>query len=235
MDIDKIFEKVPYDRLYPVPSWQRYAAMFGVALLVIVAFYFTVITGKTETIAGLEQELSKIQKEVQDNRAHASKLAKLKEKIEKLEAERHEASKQLPSEREIPELLEQISNLGTQTGLEFVTFKPQVESVKEFYAEVPVNIEVTGKFHNVLSFFDEISHLPRIVTIGDMKMQNLADSGGGRGAAAPGGRGGAQTAKTASSGGVQLTCVATTYRFVESAVKEADDKGKAPKKEAGAK
>jgi len=144
VDIEKVFEKIPYEKLYPVPAWQRYAVISGLAIIVVVAFYFVVISGKAETIASLEQELSKIQKDVQDNRAHASKLAKLKEKIEKLEADRKEASKQLPSEKEIPELLEQISTLGTQTGLEFLTFKPQAEVVREFYAEVPVNVEAMG-------------------------------------------------------------------------------------------
>ncbi len=239
MDIEKVFEKIPYEKLYPVPAWQRYAVMFGLAIIVVVAFYFVVISGKAETIASLEQELSKIQKDVQDNRAHASKLAKLKEKIEKLEADRKEASKQLPSEKEIPELLEQISTLGTQTGLEFLTFKPQAEVVREFYAEVPVNVEVTGRFHDVLSFFDEISHLPRIVTIGDMKIQNIADTAAGKASASPrGGRGAKETTKPPS--GIQLTCVVTTYRFVESAVgKEGEAKPKetekAAKKEANAK
>lgn len=233
MDIDKVFEKIPYEKLYPVPAWQRYAVMFGLAVIVVAAFYFVVISGKTDTIAGLEQELSKIQKDVQDNRAHASKLAKLREKIEKLEADRKEASKQLPSEKEIPELLEQISTLGTQTGLEFLTFKPQAEVVREFYAEVPVNVEVTGRFHDVLSFFDEISHLPRIVTIGDMKIQNISETAAGRGAsAAPrGGKGAKETVKSPS--GIQLTCVVTTYRFVESAVgKEGEAKPKEPEKPA---
>lgn len=221
MDIDKLFEKVPYEKLYPVPAWQRYAVLFGLSIIVVVLFYFVVITGETETIATLDQKLAGIQKEVQDNRSHASKLAKLKEKIAKLEADRQEAAKQLPSEKEIPELLEQVSTLGTQTGLEFVTFKPQAEIVREYYAEVPVSVEVTGRFHDILAFFDEIAHLPRIVTIGDIKITKLqaaAETGAGRGAP----KSGKPEAKSPS--GVQLTCVATTYRFIEGSVgKDAKD------------
>lgn len=226
MDIDKLFEKIPYEKLYPVPVWQRYAVLFGVSIIVVALFYFVIITGEAETIATLEQKLTSINKEVQDNRSHASKLAKLKEKIAKLEADRQEAAKQLPSEKEIPELLEQVSTLGTQTGLEFVTFKPQAEIVREYYAEVPVNVEVTGRFHDVLSFFDEIAHLPRIVTIGDIKLSKLqaaGDTGGGRGGAgAPKGK-----AEAKSPSGVQLTCVATTYRFIEGSVGK-DAKGASP-------
>ncbi|MBF0292000.1 MAG: type 4a pilus biogenesis protein PilO [Nitrospinae bacterium] len=224
MDIDKLFEKVPYEKLYPVPAWQRYAVLFGLSIIVVALFYFVVITGETETIATLDQKLAGIQKEVQDNRSHASKLAKLKEKIAKLEADRQEAAKQLPSEKEIPELLEQVSTLGTQTGLEFVTFKPQAEIVREYYAEVPVSVEVTGRFHDILAFFDEIAHLPRIVTIGDIKITKLQAAGetGGRGA--PGGAPKSGKPEAKSPSGVQLTCVATTYRFIEGSVgKDAKD------------
>ncbi|MBI4666139.1 MAG: type 4a pilus biogenesis protein PilO [Nitrospinae bacterium] len=221
MDLDKVFEKIPYEKLYPLPNWQRFAAVGGVAVLLLVIFYFLVIRGQDETIVQLEQDLAKVQKEVEDNRAHASKLNKLKEKITKLEADRAEAAKQLPSEKEIPELLEQVSNLGTQSQLEFLTFKPQPEQMREFYAEVPVSIEVTGKFHNILMFFDEIAHLPRIVTIGDMKMQTVAT---GAKQAAPAAKQQAQQQGTK----IQLSCMATTYRFLEGAVGAKDgDKGKA--------
>ncbi|MBI5814590.1 MAG: type 4a pilus biogenesis protein PilO [Nitrospinae bacterium] len=214
MDLDKLFEKIPYDKLYPVPNWQRFAAIFGVAAVVVGLFYFIVISGQDEEIGRLEESLSKIQKEVEDNKAHASKLEKLKEKIAKLEVSRQEASKQLPSEKEIPELLEQISNIGMQSGLQFITFKPAPEVMREFYAEVPVNIEVVGKFHNMLMFFDEIANLPRIVTIGDIKILAAAKSGQ------------VQSGKQPAAGSqVQLNCMATTYRFVESAA-PGDGKGK---------
>jgi type IV pilus assembly protein PilO len=147
----------------------------------------------------------------------------------------------LPSDKEIPELLEQVSKLGTERGLEFLTFKPQGEALREYYAEVPVSLEVTGKFHDVLLFFDDISQLPRIVTIGDMKIQSVVDTGGGKSVPSSS-KSGRPEAKP--SGGVQMTCIATTYRFLEGAVGKdvkgtgADktaDKDKAAKKEAGAK
>lgn len=242
MDIDKVFEKIPYERLYAVPAWQRYAVMFGISIIVVVLFYFVVITEKVETIAKLDQNLANIEQEVTSNQSIERNHKILKENIEKLEAAKQEASKLLPGEKEIPELLEQVSNLGTQTGLEFLTFKPQAEMMREFYAEVPVSVEVTGKFHDVLSFFDEISRLPRIVTIGDIKIQNIAESGGGRSASASSQRGGKQQEVRPS--GVQMTCVATTYRFLVGSVgKDAKnpatdkttDKDKAAKKEAIAK
>lgn len=198
MDFDKIFEKIPYDKLYPLPAWQRFAAIFVLAGLFAGAFYFFVIQGKEGEISQLKDSLTKIQKEVEDNKLHAQKLGKLQEKIALLEGSMKDASKQLPSEKEIPELLVQVSNIGTQVGLEFKKFKPQPEFRKDFYSEVPVSMQIEGKFHNMLMFFDEIAHLPRIVTIDNIVIKT-------------------------SKGGSRLTlnCVATTYRFIEGSENEA--------------
>jgi len=239
VDIDKVFEKIPYEKLYPVPAWQRYAVMFGVSIIVVVIFYFVVITEKVEQLAKLDTDLSTINQEVTTNESLEKNEGVLKAKIEELEAAKKKAATQLPSDKEIPELLEQVSKLGTERGLEFLTFKPLAEVRQEFYAEVPVSLEVTGKFHDVLLFFDDISQLPRIVTIGDMKIQNVVESGVVKSSSPKGGK---QEAKR--SGGVQMTCTATTYRFIEGAVgKDAKgvatdktaDKGKAATKEAIAK
>lgn len=237
MDIDKVFDKVPYEKLYAVPVWQRYAVMFGISILVIVAFYFGVITEKVEALTKLDTDLSTINTEVTNNESLEKNEGLLKAKIAELEAAKESASKHLPSDKEIPELLEQVSKLGTERGLEFLTFKPLAEVRQTFYAEVPVSLEVTGKFHDVLMFFDDISLLPRIVTIGDMKIQSLAEGGGGRSAASS--KGGRES----KSSNVQMSCVATTYRFLPESVGKANipasdktaDKDKAVKKEASAK
>jgi len=198
VDFDKILEKIPYDKLYPLPAWQRFAAIFALAGLITGGFYFFAIQGKNGEINTLKNNLTKIKKEVEDNKLHAQKLGKLTEKIALLEVAMKDASKQLPSEKEIPELLEQVSNIGTQVGLEFKVFKPKPEFQREFFSEVPVSIKIEGKFHNMLMFFDEIAHLPRIVTIGNIVMRSR-------------------------KGGTRLTldCVATTYRFIEGSEKKA--------------
>lgn len=195
MDLEKISEKIPYERLYPIPSWQRMAAVIGVAALIVGAFYFVIIKGKDREIDQLQENLAKIRKEVEDNKVHTRDYSKLKERMVGLDAKLLEATQQLPSEKEIPELLEQISNIGTQYGLEFLVFKPGGEVLKDFYSEVPVNLRIRGKFHNILMFFDEIAHLPRIVTV-----DNIAMSSGSQ--------------KTGVTN-LDMKCQAVTYRFIE--------------------
>lgn len=192
MNLEKLYEKIPYDKLYPVPVWQRFAATFGVAAIIVGIFYFLVIAGQEQQIDKLQENLADINKQVADNKLHAQKLGKLMEKIARLDIEAEKAAKHLPTEKEIPELLEQVSNIGTQVGLEFITFKPRPEIRGEFYSQVPVQISVTGRFHNIMMFFDEIAHLPRIVTIGNITLK-----------------------KDKKSSKLTLNSLVTTYRFLE--------------------
>lgn len=207
MDLDNIFEKIPYDKLYPIPTWQRLAGIFGVCLIFMGIFYFVVIKGMEEDINELEKNLTAIKKQVEDNRLHAQKLGKLKEKIAMLEKQMEKASDKLPSKKEIPELLEKVSNIGTQAGLDFVTFKPKKEVRREFYFEVPVSIKVTGRFHNIMMFFDKISHMKRIVTMGNIKIK-----------------------KDKNSSRLALECLASTYRFMDKKEIAKKPKGKKGKR-----
>ncbi|MBF0171093.1 MAG: type 4a pilus biogenesis protein PilO [Nitrospinae bacterium] len=207
MDLDKLFEKIPYERLYPIKPWQRMGALAAVALSLFVAIYFTLIQGQFGQIAQLENDLTEIKRKIDENLKHIQKQGKLKEMIAQLNGDLELAKRQLPTEQEIPELLEQISNLGTQFGLEFLTFRPNAEVRKDFYAEVPVTLKITGGFHDTLKFFDEISHLPRIVTINNLGMRTEAPKAKG----------------TAPSGGksneLQVECQAVTYRYIEGSEK----------------
>ena len=181
--------------------------------LLLVGFWLAVIGGQNTEIERLDSKLAGIRKEIRDNTAHAKKLGKLKEKIAKLDAELLVASQMLPTEKEIPNLLEQISNLGTQFGLAFDTFQPRAEILKDHYAEVPVQIKVTGKFHNTLMFFDAISQLQRIVAIKNISMK--------------------QDAKI-ESGHIEMSCLAVTFRYIEpSKRKKPETEGKKAGKKAG--
>ncbi len=71
----------------------------------------------------------------------------------------------LPKERELPNLLSNITELGLESNLEFRLFRPKKEKVKAFYIEVPVSIEVRGKFHDIAVFFDKVGRMKRLVNI----------------------------------------------------------------------
>lgn len=83
--------------------------------------------------------------------------------------------KQLPKKTEVADLLVEVSQTGLSNGLEFSLFQPKAEVKKEFYAELPIAINVTGTFHQFGGFASEIAALPRIVTIHDVKMKPTND------------------------------------------------------------
>jgi type IV pilus assembly protein PilO len=114
---------------------------------------------------------------------------------------------QLPNSAEIPSLLKNISDLGKESGLEFLKFAPGAEGRKDFYAEIPVSIAVTGDYHSFVLFADKVSHLPRIVNLSDIAFSNPKPSG-------------------EANMQVSVSCTATTYRFLEQAKQEAAGAGK---------
>jgi type IV pilus assembly protein PilO len=100
--------------------------------------------------------------------------------------------------------------------LRFLTFKPRREVEKDFYAEVPVELKIRGKFHNLVSFFDRISRLPRIVTISNLNIIESKKSSG---------------SQTDSGTFIEATCNAITFRFIEARIDDPaeDDKKKGKK------
>src|SRR5690606_32915480 len=96
--------------------------------------------------------------------AFEAELADLEQKL-KL------ALRQLPDSKELPVLLTDITSLGKDAGLEFRLFKPMPEVPRDFYAEVPIEIEFSGTYHDIARFFDKVSKLPRIVNVSRMDME----------------------------------------------------------------
>lgn len=135
-----------------------------VIILPIVAFYFLYYTEKTNEIKGLESRESSLRKEITEAKAIAAKLEEHLAEMEETKRLFAEASVLLPQKKEIPSLLTNISALGTNSGLNMATFSPGGERIKEFYAEIPVSINVTGPYHNIGTFLFEVSKLDRIVS-----------------------------------------------------------------------
>jgi len=94
-------------------------------------------------------------------------LAALRKQMEDVEDKFTELKKQLPTEKEVPGLLDDITNLGTDSGLDIGSIKLAAESKKEFYIELPININVSGSYHQLGQFVSGIAGLPRIVTLHD--------------------------------------------------------------------
>lgn len=180
-----------FEAIEPKQRWMFCA--LAACLLGGVGYYLhSMNSGHLDT---LRTEVEETQQNVQKHQAIANQLSRLEIRLTALDDTLKVAIMLLPESREIPELLTQISQLGSNSGLEFRLFKPEPEKQTDFYAEVPVNLSILGRFHEVATFFDHLAKLSRIVNVTDIKIIPLK---------------GKEDASTLS-----IDCLLTTFRFLE--------------------
>lgn len=158
---------------------------FKIKLLVIVSIFIAIISldyflwyspniEKIRTLNSQIQsstnELNKVKKIAKDLQKHELELQKTKEIFDL-------TSVLLPKSQEIPDLLRNISDVGKQSGLDFLTFIPGVETPKDFYAEIPIDIKIRGPYHNLGLFLDRLSKLDRIVSVNNIKTEKVDQNG----------------------------------------------------------
>ncbi len=157
-------------KFVPMGANKKMIIIFLIILIPVAVFYFAFYQPNSKTIQGLETKESSLQKALIEVKAKAANLAKFEKELKEAELLFQEAAVLLPNEKEIPQLLKDISSLGRTAGLDFLTFKPLADIPKDFYAEIPVTINVRGPYHNMGFFFDQVSKLERIVTVSNVKM-----------------------------------------------------------------
>lgn len=138
-------------------------------------FYFTHFlpfgfqNGK-EHIATLRADYEKKSSELARARASVADLPRFEAEYDQLHQRWELASELLPADRQLSVLLRKITLAGQQTGVQFVMFKPEGQKPSEYHTEMPVQISVTGNYHDVGSFLAELSNLRRIVTVSNLKL-----------------------------------------------------------------
>ena len=161
-------------RLERMPAPQRYAMFALIAFGVAGLYWFLFYGAKQTEFEVLDRKLTKLEADVVKSRAVAANFKTFVKELEDLKARLDVAVQRLPDSTELPGLLTDVTSLGKKTGLEFRSFRPKKEVKRGFYAEVPIDIELRGTYHNVAVFFDKIAHLPRIVRISKVSM-SVAD------------------------------------------------------------
>lgn len=163
LGLDKLGAQL--DKLGKVPRAYRTAMLPMIALIVGALYAYTMYLPKAGELEHLRSEQLQLQRRLSEVRSVADNLEKFQEEIAALERKLTIALRQLPDGKDLPVLLTDVNTLGKTSGLEIKAFRPQPEIKREFYAEVPIDVEFSGKFHDVASFFDQLARLPRIVNI----------------------------------------------------------------------
>jgi type IV pilus assembly protein PilO len=193
-------------------------ALILVAILGVVAglYFNTFFNPRQEELKVLKDDLNKLVEELNRSRAITRDHQKFKEQLVKLDQELRTALTQLPDEKEIPEILKNITNLGKDSNLEFTLFRPKAEEPQQFYAKVPIELTVLGSYHNIGIFFDKVSKLPRIINVVDFNISRAKDVKG----------------KEESDALLRTSCLVNTYRFIEKKGEEKkSEEKKSEKKE----
>jgi len=107
----------------------------------------------------------------------AANLEAYEQQLEEMRESFGAMLRQLPNKTEVADLLVDVSQTGLASGLEFELFKPQAEQPREFYAELPINIQVIGTYHEFGEFISGVAALPRIVTVHDIDITPRAKDG----------------------------------------------------------
>jgi type IV pilus assembly protein PilO len=197
-------------------STQKKVLILVAILCVIVGLYlYAFFLPQQESLKVARVELSRLAKELNESKAITRDLQKFKEQVQKLNEELKTALTQLPNEREIPEILKNISSLGKESNLEFTLFRPKPEEPQQFYAKVPIELVALGSYHNIGIFFDKVSKLPRIINVVDFNMTRAKDVKG----------------KSETEILVKTSCMINTYRFIEKKSEEKKSEKKAVSEE----
>ncbi|MDG1662249.1 MAG: type 4a pilus biogenesis protein PilO [Pseudomonadales bacterium] len=175
------------------PALVKSGLMILAVLLTALLGYIFVVKAQLDDLNSVEGEELALRAEFQAKAFEAANLASLRDQMVEMNQMFGALVSQLPSDTEVPGLLEDITAIGSSNGLEFNSIELQEEVLQEFYVELPIDILVTGTYHDLGSFVSGISGLPRIVTLHDFEMLPVESR----------------------PGVMQMSIVAKTYRYKE--------------------
>ena len=152
------------------PALPKLAAWMGAALAVVVLGWFVVLSTAAEELQSERDREPGLKADYRNKLGQAVNLTELRK--QKLQVQEYvtQLEKQLPGKAEMDALLSDINQAGLGRGLQFELFRPGQVEVKEYYAELPITIRVTGRYHDIGSFAADVANLSRIVTLHNLNI-----------------------------------------------------------------
>lgn len=190
------------------PLLPRLSVFAGLSILCVVVLWFVWLSDSRDELDAAEANELVLRDEFKSKLAKASNLEALKKQREQVQQYVTQLEKQLPSKSEMDALLSDINQSGLGRSLQFELFRPGQVLVKEYYAELPIALRITGRYHDMGSFAADIANLSRIVTLNNL------------------------TIATAKDGALTMDATAKTFRYLDGNEIQAQRKAtaKSPKK-----
>ena len=157
-----------------LPGYVKTVIAILPALVIAVAVTFMVILPKNKEIKALDSKIQVQENEIAKSQAKAEKLTELISENQRLRKRLNELKEQLPEEKEVSDLLKQVSDLGIASGLRILLWKPEQRKPHPsgIVYEIPVRVELSGSYHNLGHFFSSLTRFNRIVNISDIKLSD---------------------------------------------------------------
>lgn len=152
------------------PALPRYGLFLFVAVVVVVVLWFVWLSGEDEILTQERAKEVQLREEYRTKLAKAINLDALRKQREQVLQYVTQLEKQLPSKAEMDALLSDINQAGLGRSLQFELFRPGQVVVRDYYAELPITLKVTGRFHDIGSFTSDVAHLSRIVTLNNLSL-----------------------------------------------------------------
>ena len=180
---------------------QKFLVLVVVVALIWVGYYFLSYQKMVAEIGQLEEEYQATLQNYQTKKKIADDLPRFEAEVQQLREELEESLTQLPHERKIPALVDEIYDIAKGAGVDIMRLSPAGEIVRGFYAEILISLDLQGGYHNLAVFFDKLGKLDRIVNIAQLSLSS----------------------PRTTERGVVLTanCNLITYRFMGGEVKPA--------------
>lgn len=181
------------------PALPRAALLAGIVAVVLGVAYVAFWRGQIEDLDARVAEEVRLKKDFTDKMKQAVNLEVLRKQKEQVSQYVSLLEKQLPGKAEMDALLSDINQAGVGRGLQFELFRPGQVVVKDYYAELPISIKLSGNYHDFGAFTSDIANLPRIVTLNNLQI-TLPDK---------------NPSVTSSAGSLSMEAVAKTFRYLD--------------------
>lgn len=202
----KFFDDLRSLDLNDVGRWPLLFRALTVAIIFVAvtagAIYYTVIKQKLPVLEAAQAQEEKLRGAFELKQRKAANFDAYKAQLAEIEQSFGAMLRQLPGKTEVPSLLVDISQTGLAAGLEEELFRPQGERAREFYAELPITIRLSGTYQELARFVSDVAALPRIVTIHDISLK---------------------TGEKGSGGELVMDLTAKTYRYLEDGEEQAGE------------
>lgn len=161
-----------YSQFQKIPMATKAAIVFIVMGLLAGGHYYFIYLDQQEQLGRLVKKLAVLDEELQEKQEIAGNLSKFKKKVEYLRQKLEEKKKNLPDDANMDQLLKTLNELSEKSDIRIVKFVPHAEVKRNFYAEIPVSMDIEGNYHEILTFFDKIAKEDRIINVSNIVLKS---------------------------------------------------------------